>query len=247
MALGFGASALALAFIWAFVGNLRLATAQEANVGVEVPRPGKTTLVVAARDTSQSYAVYLPKNYDPTRPSPILYAFHPAARGDKLVELFREACERHGWIVAGSMNSRNGPPEPVFEALQAIWADTESRFNLSPNQRYATGFSGGSRVAFGFARMNRGRFAGVIAMGAGVSTDKVLPEKEIAVYVTCGETDFNREPELEFWLVPSLKENGNAHKFRTFPGGHIPPPKEVAGEAVDWLAGLQTPGSKSSD
>ena len=62
------------------------------------------------------------------------------------------------------MNSRNGPGEPVFNAIHAVWADAERRFNLSYDERYATGFSGGSRVSFGMARMFKGRFAGIIAI-----------------------------------------------------------------------------------
>lgn len=203
-------------------------------------------MVSCAANANQRYSVYLPSNYDPSKPMPILYAFHPRALGNVLVDRFRDACEKHGWIVVGSMNSRNGPPQAISVALHAIWNDTHERFNLSRKSHYATGFSGGARVSFSLARMHKGMFAGVIAMGAGVNADEVLPEKEIAVFVTCGETDFNRDPELEFWLVPSLRINGNAHKFRTFPGGHVIAPKEIVEEAVDWLVGLrERPGNSS--
>ena len=63
--------------------------------------------VTCAGNPTNSYALYLPSNYEPTRKWPILYAFDPGARGRVPVERFKEAAERFGWIVAGSNNSRN--------------------------------------------------------------------------------------------------------------------------------------------
>jgi hypothetical protein len=51
------------------------------------------------------------------------------------------------------MNSQNGPWEPIQAAMDAVWADTEARFKLSTTRRYASGFSGGSRVSFALAEM----------------------------------------------------------------------------------------------
>ena len=63
------------------------------------------------------------------------------------MERFQEAAEKHGYLVAGSNNSRNGLFEPSLAAMDAMWRDTHSRFRIDARRRYAAGFSGGARVA----------------------------------------------------------------------------------------------------
>ena len=67
--------------------------------------------------------------------------------------------------MVGSNNSRNGPIEPVREAITATIDDTNSRFKIDDRRVYAAGFSGGSRVALAWAL--NGSIAGVVACGAG--------------------------------------------------------------------------------
>src|SRR6185503_8624071 len=57
--------------------------------------------VVCRADPAQSYALYLPSNYDPSRQWPILYGFDPGARGRLPVTQFKDAAEKYGWIVVG--------------------------------------------------------------------------------------------------------------------------------------------------
>jgi hypothetical protein len=101
--------------------------------------------VACASDANQSYVLYLPSNYTPERRWPILYAFEPPARGRLAVEIFQEAAEKYGYIVAGSNNSRNVPWEPSLASIRAMWTDTHARFSLDERQVYTTGFSGGAR------------------------------------------------------------------------------------------------------
>jgi hypothetical protein len=58
--------------------------------------------------------------------------------------------------VAGSNNSRNGPMPEIQAAVSALLTDTEARFPIDSRRVYATGFSGGARVATGLAMGCRG-------------------------------------------------------------------------------------------
>src|ERR1041385_4394172 len=107
--------------------------------------------IEALNDSSQSYALYLPSNYTPNRKWPVLYAFDPGARGRVPVERFKEAAEKYGWIVLGSNNSRNGPWKVVVNAWNAMLTDSHQRFAIDDARMYATGFSGGARVAVSIA------------------------------------------------------------------------------------------------
>src|SRR5262245_2339531 len=87
---------------------LALANLQEA-----APLPAGRVVpdVKCAKDTSQSYALYLPSGYTPSRAWPVILGFDPGGRGTTPVERYQAAAEQYGYIVAGSNNSRNGAPE----------------------------------------------------------------------------------------------------------------------------------------
>ncbi|MFQ5843657.1 MAG: hypothetical protein ACE5JG_01580 [Planctomycetota bacterium] len=196
------------------------------------PAPGKVVEVTCRADTAQKYSCYLPAGYDSQKTWPILYCFSPNARGDLFVQRYRDVCEKRGWIVVGSMNSKNGPWAPIKAAIDAMWADTEARFRLSRTMRYASGFSGGARVSFSVAELHSESVSGVIAIGAGLSSQR-MPKNTLAVYLTCGEEDFDKR-ELDP-LFEKLKQAGNPVVYRNFPGGHTVPGTELLAEAVEWL------------
>src|SRR6188508_3236984 len=78
--------------------------------------------VACAADDSQTYALFVPADYTPTRAWPVIFAFDPGARGRTPVERYQAAATQYGFIVAGSNNSRNGSPEFV-KAVQAMTTD----------------------------------------------------------------------------------------------------------------------------
>ena len=110
--------------------------------------PGTATAqVVALQNPQQSYVLYLPTKYSPDQRWPIVYVFDPLARGPLALAPFQQAAETHGYIVAVSNNSRNGPWQPEFEAAEAMVRDTQQRFTVDLKRIYFAGFSGGARVA----------------------------------------------------------------------------------------------------
>lgn len=191
--------------------------------------------VVTVHDEEQSYALYLPKAYTPEKKWPILYGFSPGARGTDPVQLFKAAAEKYGWIVVGSNNSRNGPHEPIQAAIEAMLKDTAARLSLDERRRYATGFSGGARVAFHAATSADPPFAGVIPMGAGLATGMKPIEKgsRMAVFALCGWQCFNHGELLR--LEGQLAALGLRQRLEPFPGGHSWAPAEKCGEALRYM------------
>ncbi len=188
--------------------------------------------VVTKHDPKQSYAMYLPKNYDPGKKWPILYGFSPGARGVNPVYLFQPAAEKYGWIVVGSNNSRNGPWQPISAAVDAILKDTEARLAIDKSRRYTTGFSGGARVGFYVATQHK--FAGTIPVGAGMSRHQKQPEKgAIAVFSVCGTTDFNHAELLR--MEGRLRTAGVRNRMTTFVGGHKWPGRDLCGAGLRYM------------
>jgi len=207
-------------------------SAQQAN---DEPQSGSLTERVICKATpTQTYALYVPSGYTPTRKWPLVAAFDPAARGKAPVERFKEAAERHGYIVCGSNNSRNGPIQPSAEAAKAMLADVAARFSIDSKQVYMAGFSGGARAATTIAVWLSGQIAGVVGCGAGLAVG-LEPKSSLPFifYGTVGTEDFNY-PELK-QLDRALQSAGVVHRVEVFEGGHDWAPSDVCMRAIEWL------------
>jgi len=184
-------------------------------------------------DPSQTFALYLPKDYTRTKLWPAIYAFDWAARGKVPADLYAPAAGKRGYVVIASNNSKNGSARESLEAAMSLWNDTRLRFSIDPKQTYATGFSGASRSAFVFADQC-GCVEGVIAAGAGLPPVKgTLKSLQFGVFMTLGLDDFNY-PEL-VGLEQQLDSAHVPNRLRRFDGEHQWPPAEILAEAVDWM------------
>jgi dienelactone hydrolase len=191
--------------------------------------------VICKADPTQSYALYLPPGYSKDQKRPILYAFDPAARGRLPVELFKPAAEKYGYIVVGSNNSRNGPGDVIHRAIWAMWRDTRARFAIDEKRIYATGFSGGARVASVFHVLTKKACAGIIACGAGLSpaVRDAAAIKPAAWYGIIGLADFNYREIMG--LDKTLDEAGVDHHVHVLETDHRWPPQEACTVALEWM------------
>lgn len=212
-----------------------LAIAHAPSVEAEELPTGKIIEKVVCRaEPGLSYSLYVPSTYVPKKKSPVLFAFDPAARGLVPVERFKDAGEKYGYIVAGSNDSRNGPWAPSAKAIQAMWNDVVERFAIDERRIYATGFSGGARVACRLGYGLKGQIAGVIACGAGFPPE-VTPEKGMpfVLFGTAGVEDFNHAEMKQ--LDRTLDGLGIAHRVEFFEGGHSWAPAELCTRAIEWM------------
>lgn len=190
--------------------------------------------VTPLADPSRGYALFLPASYTPDRKWPVLFAFDPMARGELPVELVRGMAERHGYIVAGSLDARNGPMAPQVEAARIMMQDVAARLSVDPARVYVTGFSGAARLSVMLATLCQSCITSVIAHGAGYPPG-VEPARNTAFdyFGTVGDADFNY-PEV-VRLHEELDDLGIHNRLRIFEGPHGWAPKEVWEQAFDWL------------
>ena len=198
---------------------------------------GTVSEVVTLDDPAQTYALYLPSQYSPDRRWPVIYAFDPFARGKTAVEVYRQAAEKYGFIVAGSNNAKNGPTGPELVAAQAMWNDSHRRLAIDKDRTYTTGLSGGARLATTFALYcYTCAVAGVIAHGATYPVNpnqKLQSNDHFLYYVAIGDEDFNY-PEVVA-LRRRKDEEGAAYKIKVYAGPHQWAPPEIAADAIEWL------------
>lgn len=197
-------------------------------------QPGQSiNTVQELADSAQSYALYLPSAYTPSRKWPILYCFDARAQGVEPLELFRPAAEKYGFILACSNNSMSDDPTvPNLQIVKAIWEDTHKRLSIDETRTYATGFSGNARVSCDMGTQYH--LAGVIGCGAGFPPDRPPSSDLPYVYFgTIGERDMN------FYEMRILGEKfqslGIPYRIRSFDGTHEWPPEAVCTEAIEWM------------
>lgn len=182
----------------------------------------------------QTYALYLPSHFSPTRKWPTLFVFDPGARGQLAVETMHTAAEKFGYIVVASNNSRNGPMGGSVEAADAMWKDAHQRFPVDERRRYLAGMSGGARLAVSIALACKECVTGVIANAAGFPGD-ASPSRDMkfTYYAAVGNADFNY-PEF-VTLRTKLTDAGARYHIRIFEGQHDWAPPEIWMEALNWM------------
>lgn len=187
-------------------------------------------------DSTETYALYLPTNYNPKEPSPIVFIFHPAAQGRYGIEPFIPASEAYGYVLICSNNSRNGPYKLNFEIATRLFAIIFDSFKIDERRIYLAGFSGGSRLASSIALLTR-QFRGVVACGAGLVSNQAhfqLAELEDFSYAAIiGDEDMNYRELINTsrWLT---KLNVSNELFE-YSYGHDWPSAEQVLYAFDWL------------
>jgi hypothetical protein len=200
----------------------------------EIPRGEVVPHVECKEEPEQSYALYLPSNYDPSRKWPLIFIYEPLARGPIPVELFKEGAEKYGFILIASNNSRNGPVKSSFDATKAMWDDSHSRFSINDTRLYAAGFSGGARMAMRLGLSLVSTVVGVIAVAGGLPNGyEVRDPPHFALFTVVGIRDFNY-PEMNT-LDARFAAWGIPHHLEVTPTEHQWPAKEICTRAIAWM------------
>ncbi|MEP2773918.1 MAG: hypothetical protein ABJH05_17320 [Fulvivirga sp.] len=213
-----------------FIGLIFLSTfsvAQESGAIIDT--------VFCSHKPDQSYALYLPTNYNPSQKWPAIFVFEPAARGRLPVLKYKKAAEQLGYIIIASNNSKNGSWDLAFDAGDAMFLDAFNRFSIDPKRVYTSGFSGGSRVASAVASMTR-KINGVIACGAGFASGqnyRLKQDSEVLYVALVGDKDMNYQ---EHRLLQDELDKKNIRNNKIiFNAGHQWPNSSQLLEALYWL------------
>lgn len=203
----------------------------------DLPRGETISRIACAADPATTYALYLPKAYSPTRRWPVVYVFD--SRGIRhereMIELFVDAAERFGWVVA-SANESSGlvPMAENIQRMRSMWVDTHGRLALDDRRAYGFGFSGMSRTMTTLAMTAPGTLAGVVGAGSGFPVG--LPPSRDAPFPffgIVGERDFSYYELLE--LEGKLAATGAPHRIEIYEGSHEWPPEVLVARAMGWL------------
>ena len=201
-----------------------------------IPKGEIADQIRSAYDPNQTHVIYVPSSYTPEKKWPVLFCFDARGRGRIPAELFKEGAERLGWIIVSSNHSRSDDPNfSNLNILNAMWSDAHRWFSLNENRIYATGFSGGARLAWGLGYIYPKSTAGVIGVGGGIHAERP-PTKDTPFvwYGMSGKLDFNY---LEIRnLDQQLHSLGVPSRTEFFEGTHNwPPSSEYCSRAMNWM------------
>ena len=200
------------------------------------PLPGiLTDSVAVTQNSEESYALYLPSDYDPKSPSPIVFIFDPAARGVTGLQPFIEAAEKYSYILICSNDSKNGPYSPNLKIADNLFKGVINTFAVDQNRIYTAGFSGGSRLASTIAVLSNS-ISGVLACGAGFAKSPMYfpnVQNSFSYAALVGYRDMNYQEMLK--TVQWASKIGLPNELFLFEGEHQWPPSSVILRAFDWL------------
>lgn len=195
--------------------------------------------VTSLSDLSVTYALYLPVNYIHSKKFPVILLFDPQAAGILPVKRYKELAEKYNFILMGSNNSKNGQPQEVTNRiLSALWNDVENRFSVDQRMIFASGFSGGSRIATMLA-IYTGGIRGVVACGAGLPSNGNPSFFRFDYFGIVGNADFNmwEMRDLDKNLgssLPGRRAGGLRHELLIFNGIHSWPEAAVFEKGIQW-------------
>ncbi|RKX47291.1 MAG: hypothetical protein DRP64_01485 [Verrucomicrobia bacterium] len=194
---------------------------------------GKLTEEIQCRKAqSYSYMLYLPSGYTPGRETkwPVLFAMDPGGGTKDGIRRYIKGAEKNNWIVAMSIQSKNGFGRSKH-AIAAMVGDVFKRFIVDKSRCYASGMSGGARMAFWLANERENNIIGIIPCGAGDAGNRY--STRALAYGLCGGYCFNRW-DMAITFNERIRKRG---RLRFFPGGHVWADEDLIFDAITWLNG----------
>jgi phospholipase/carboxylesterase len=185
--------------------------------------------------------LYVPPNYAPAQPAPLILALHGAGgNAQHGISLFMPVADAAGLILLAP-DSRDrtwdiilgeyGPDVAFIDhALDYVFA----RYAVDPAHVVISGFSDGASYALSLGLMNGDLFPEVIAFSPGFAAPAEINGAP-RIYVSHGVHDAVLPIDrCSRRLVPRLEDSGYDVTYHEFDGPHTVPP-EIITESIAWL------------
>ncbi len=200
---------------------------------VKTDYPLDTLLKITAQsDSSQSYWLYLPPNYNDNGTFPVVWLFDAHGNGHKITKAFMPAARKYGFVLAGSNNFRNNVKD-LNHILDVLFSDLNSGIHINASQQYTGGFSGGARVA-AMLTMNGRSFKGTAMLSAGLSQGMQVINNDFCLITYAGTRDFNYN-EITRATPLEAQKLGIPYQIIVFRGKHEYPPQDLLQESLLWF------------
>ncbi|MBU1719198.1 MAG: hypothetical protein KKA07_09005 [Bacteroidetes bacterium] len=193
----------------------------------------KLTHYCCKANPGNCYEAFVPVGTKDGEQLPMIIFFDPAGKGEIPVGRYSALATKYKYIVVGSKSTKNGMPwSELTKITSELIADATARFNTAPRRLYLSGFSGGGRIASGYA-VDKGGVTGVATCSAG------LPLTEGTIRNSFNMIGFSGDEDMNFLELKqhesSLKGTNIPFHLVTFQGEHAWPEAEVFEKAFLWF------------
>lgn len=223
------------------VGKGRLTARPQAN-RLASALPTETGLQSLQLDSTRDALVYIPPNYSPDKPAPLVVTLHGATgNANRAISMLRSQAEASGVILLAPPSrsdtwdiiADNGFGADIDFINKAL-AKTFENYSIDRNRIGLAGFSDGASYALSVGLTNGDLFSHILAFSPGFMRPAArysLPQ----IYISHGTQD-NILPiaYCSRKIVPRLQGEGYAVNYHEFEGEHTLPP-QIAAESVNWF------------
>jgi hypothetical protein len=210
-----------------FVFSFQIVFAQEISLS-----KGAVTDNLSVNDSlSETFAIYLPRNYSNEKYWPVFFVFDPEGRGKSVVQLFRQPGEEQGYIIVASNNIKS--KDSLLNNLKVGTRLMSRVFNLFPvdrNRIYTAGLAEGAEVASAIPAVYN-NIQGVLAVGdIWLNADLLEKDENISIIGLVSTHDFKLYKMEESFRI--LSKTGNNTSLQKFDGTHQWPDSNVISHAL---------------
>lgn len=193
---------------------------------------------------TESYALYVPENYDPAVAYPLIVCLHGAGfTGDTYLERWETRLGEKALLVCPTMEDAAWwTPDGELLVLSVI-GSIQTKYHIDPDRIYLTGMSNGGIGAYLIGSFYADRFAAIAPMAGGIP-DEVFPLLQnlrgVGIYIIHGSKDEVMPVTLSRKINDYLQGQGIEHVYREhnlehpMAGGHFFPKDELPG-LISWL------------
>jgi phospholipase/carboxylesterase len=185
--------------------------------------------------------VYVPKNYVPGKPLPLLMMLHGAGNTSLSVQYALPLADEFDVIILApdSRDERTWDGVlrswgPDVEFMSDALGQTATRYSVDRDRLGVGGFSDGASYALSFGISFGDQFKSVIAMSPGVM-QPIAARGKPRIFISHGTSDSIMPiDDTSRKFVPKLKTLGYDVTYREYDGRHAPSPPIVR-EAFQWF------------
>jgi predicted esterase len=216
----------------------RLQSRPAANASRHAPAAG---LVALGLDDARDPLLYIPRDYDPNAPGPLVVSLHGAG-GDAEGGLYplQPLADEHQFLLLAvpsrgrtwdAVLGRFGPDVAFIDQALA-W--TFARFAVDASSVAVSGFSDGASYALSLGLANGDLFGHVVAFSPGF-VPRFTARGQPRIFVSHGTSDTVLPiDQCSRRIVPLLRQAEYEVSYEEFDGPHTVPP-EIAESAAGWL------------
>lgn len=193
-------------------------------------------------NTSFTYEVRLPSNYDTDQPYPVIFALHGMGSDEQDMLRLMEPLQSdfiivavRGPLVQGSgyayfqIKSIGNPVRELFDAsvqgLQQLIGDLSSEYAIDPTRRYIAGFSQGAIMAMTLSLIMGDAIKGIVAMSGYIpqfvkDEYPIDPGTSLSVFISHGDQDHMFPLQLGEDNANYFRKHARSVTYVPYSGGH---------------------------